>query len=60
MILSWTLNYVSKYIAVSMIYVVTAHEVSYDLKEHFNQGNDPHTFQLEKIFFFIYLKEYAN
>ncbi|KAF5453072.1 hypothetical protein F2P56_028011 [Juglans regia] len=48
MVLSWLLNSISKEIATSVIYVDSAMEMWYDLKERFSQGNGPQIFQLQK------------
>jgi hypothetical protein len=49
MIIAWILNYVSKEIASSIIYITTCEEMWQDLKDRFSQGNGPRIFQLQKI-----------
>lgn len=46
MMFSWILNYVSKKIAASCIYIDTAIALWADLKERFSQSNRPRIFQL--------------
>jgi hypothetical protein len=48
MVLSWILNYVSKEIASSVIYIENAADVWIDLKERFSPENGPRTYQLQK------------
>ncbi|XP_062152085.1 uncharacterized protein LOC133860512 [Alnus glutinosa] len=48
MVLSWILNFVSKEIAASVIYIDTCHGMWLDLKERFSQKNGPRVFQLQK------------
>ncbi|KAF5449929.1 hypothetical protein F2P56_030325 [Juglans regia] len=47
MVLSWLLNSLSKEIAASVIYVDSAMEMRFDLKERFSQGCGPQIFQLQ-------------
>ncbi len=48
MVLSWIINSVSKDIAASVIYLNTAKEIWFDLKERFSQKNGPRIYQIQK------------
>jgi hypothetical protein len=48
MVLSWIINLVSKDIAASVIYLNTAKEIWFDLKERFSQKNGPRIHQIQK------------
>jgi hypothetical protein len=46
MIIAWILNFISKEIASSVIYITTCEEMWLDLKDRFSQGSGPRIFQL--------------
>jgi hypothetical protein len=48
MVLSWIMNFVSKEIAASIIYITTTEAMWMDLTERFSQGNAHRIFQLQK------------
>jgi hypothetical protein len=48
MVLSWILNYVSKDIAASVIYINLTDDMWNNLKDRFSQKNGPRIFQLQK------------
>lgn len=47
-VISWILNFISKEIASSIIYLSTAADMWKELKERFQQSNGPRIFQLKR------------
>ncbi|XP_075504350.1 uncharacterized protein LOC142541771 [Primulina tabacum] len=49
MVISWILNFVTKEIADSLMYIPTAHGIWSDLRDRFHQSNAPRIFQIKKL-----------
>ena len=48
MVILWILNSLTKEISTSLIYVESSHEMWTDLRDRFQQKNDPRIFQLKQ------------
>lgn len=48
MVISWFFNSISKHILPTILYYDFVHEIWFDLKDRFQQHNDPQLFKLKK------------